>query len=139
MDGDLPITASPGGTAHVSVTSQYTSKLLFDDVTTLNATPSTDGATHFVMTNGSAQDFGPMSFLLHSTLFPAGVGSFALTSDGTDPVPICSPGITLHPGDSCQWLVSYTNATGAGTKSAALQINVPGIGLSARFDGVGNP
>jgi hypothetical protein len=141
--GDLPISASPGGTTHISVTGRYTSKLVFDSVTDLvaTATPPTDGSTHFLVTNDGPTDFGPMSSTLVDAGVPGGsVGTFALSTDLDFGVPACTDGMTLASGTSCQWVVSYTNTTGAGSDSAFLVFDVPGVvHAQAGFTGTGQP
>jgi hypothetical protein len=141
--GDLPVSAAPGGTAHVSVTARYTSKLVFDPTTTLiaNANPPADGSTHFLITNDGPTDFGPMSSTLVDGGMPGGnVGTFSLSTDPAFGVPACSDGMTLASGTSCQWVVTYSNPTGAGTDSEFLVFDVPGVvHAQAGFVGEGQP
>ena len=57
------------------MTARYTSKLVFESITTLTATqnPPADGTTNFVLlTNDGPQDFGPMSFTLVDGGMPGG-------------------------------------------------------------------
>jgi len=139
--GDLTETASPGGTAHVSVTAQYTSKLVFEDrPATLIATPGADAATHFQITNSTAGDIGPIDF--NFTVIGGMVnvaGTFTATTDNGVAIPPCSDMMTLHGGDSCQWLVTYTNVTGSGSNTARLTFDTSTVHGSVLFSGVGSP
>ena len=139
--GDLVAQATPGNAVHVPVNAHVTSKLLFDPVTELDATPALDASTHFVLLNDSAQDLGPMSFSLVDAGMPGGsAGTISLATDAAYGIPPCSDGMTLAAGASCQWLVTYTNGTGAGGDTAFLVFNVPGVvQAQAGFNGVGLP
>jgi hypothetical protein len=125
------------------VTARYTSKLVFDSTTTLvaNASPQTDGSTHFLITNDGPTDFGPMTFTLTDAGAPGGsVGTFALSADDGFGVPACADGMTLASGTSCQWVVTYSNGTGVGTDNAFLVMDVPGVvHAQAGFVGQGQP
>jgi hypothetical protein len=140
--GQLTVGAAPGGTATASVTARYTSKLVFDSVTDLVASPGADGSTHFLLTNDGPADFGPMSFQLVDAGMP-GVSAGSFLPPGTDPdfgIPACSDGMTLAAGTTCQWLITYTNGTGAGGDTAFLVMDVPGVvHAQAGFNGTGQP
>jgi hypothetical protein len=141
--GALHVSATPGGTVDVSVTARYTSKLVFDSVTALtaNADPPSDGSTHFLITDDGSTDFGPMSSTLVDAGAPGGaVGTFSLDTDNAFGVPACTQGMTLASGTSCQWVVTYSNGTGAGSDSAFLVFDVPGVvHAQAGFTGTGQP
>jgi hypothetical protein len=140
--GDLTETASPGGTAHVSVTAQYTSKLLYDvPLTSMNATAASAATRDVVVTNGTAQDMTVSSFNLNVIGgMPPTAGSFSLGSDAGSAVPPCTLDMTLHGGESCQWMVTYADPAGdKGTNFARLDFTLGGIPGIAEFTGVGSP
>jgi hypothetical protein len=139
--GDVLLSASPGGTAHVSVTAQYTSELEYERPSgTLNATVATPAGTDVVLTNASAQQLNFLGFSLNTFGgMPPTAGTFSLGSDPNSAVPPCVTGMNLAPGASCHWMVTYTNTTGSGTNNANLAFSVGGLQGNVGFAGAGNP
>jgi hypothetical protein len=120
----------------VAVAAQITSKLLFVDWTELDSTPTVDGTTHFVITNASGSDIGPID----ASFSPAGIdGTFSLSTDAGDAVPPCSQHMSLAAGDSCQWVVSYHNTSGAGFDATTLHLDAGDVHAAPGFMGFGKP
>ena len=140
--GDLVVNAAPGGPAPITVTARYSSDLVFDPVDELVAgpTPPTAGVDHFVVTNDGPVAVGPLHWRFLTFGRAGAQGSFTSVPDPTDGITPCADGITLAPGGSCGWVITYTNPTGGGANHATLILDGPGaVHAEAAFRGVGLP
>jgi hypothetical protein len=134
--GDFVAQATPGGVKHVSVNVHVTSKLVLASFAELDATPTVDASTHVVITNASASAIGPM----HASItFPGISGTWQLLSDSGFAVPACTQDMTLAAGESCQWQVSYHNATGGGADGSGLHLDAGSVQATTGLMGFGKP
>jgi hypothetical protein len=129
---DLPITASPGGTAPVSVTAQYSSNLVFQQETHLvsTANPLSVGSTHFVVTNATDQDITHFELSWNGG-GPGSLYPWTISQDQNFGVPSCVAGMTLPAHGSCHWLISYANTTGTG--SDVISVHAAGDGVDPNY------
>ena len=140
--GDLVVNASPGGPAHVVVTARYSSDLVFDQVNELVAgqTQPFDGVDHFLVTNDGPTAIGPLKWRFLTFGKAGAQGTFTHRPDATGGVDPCGDGITLAPGESCGWVVTYANSTGGGGNDASLIFDGPNlVHGEAAFRGTGLP